>query len=377
MKALHFGAGKIGRGFIGAALAKSGYSVTFADTDAGLVACINRAGSYRVHIVDYNSYTEEICGVAALLSDSEQCIASIAQVQIITTAVSMGHLKDVAPIIARGLRQRCVEGNTSPLNIICCENGIRATSQLKALVFNLLDAQTIAWADKCIGFADSAVDRIVPTISTVEGLDVAVEEFFEWKVDRSVVRGEIAPIEGMQLVDNLDAAINRKLFTLNTAHCATAYFGAMVGCKFIHEAIADSWIEESVRRVIRQSSAALVSEFGIDVSEQKAYAERILSRFANPHIKDTVSRVARDPIRKLSAPLYFTTPINMAVKHNLPYNAIAAAAAAALKYRAEDDAQSLQVAKLIDSIGLEKAISQITSLTDLAVIAAIAEAYYR
>lgn len=375
MKALHFGAGKIGRGFIGAALVKSGYSVVFADTAAELVAHINHVGSYKVHVVDYNSHTEDVCGVTALLSGSKQCVAAISNVQIITTAVSVRHLEDVAPIIANGLKLRCLEGNDAPLNIICCENGVRATSQLKAMVFKLLDASTVAWTNRYVGFADSAVDRIVPTASVTEGLDVAVEEFSEWKVEKSAIKGEIAPIEGMQLVDNLDAAINRKLFTLNTAHCATAYFGAMRGYEFIHEAVADGWIEETVRQVIGQSSAALVVEFGIDELEQKTYAERILSRFANPYIKDTVSRVARDPIRKLSAPLYFTTPINMAVKHNLPYSAIAVAAATALKYRADEDMQSLQIATLIESMGLEKTVSYITSITDPVVIATIAEAY--
>ena len=51
-RAIHFGAGKIGRGFIGALLSQAGYEVCFADVDPQVVEAINRRGGYTVHVTD-------------------------------------------------------------------------------------------------------------------------------------------------------------------------------------------------------------------------------------------------------------------------------------------------------------------------------------
>lgn len=375
MKALHFGAGKIGRGFIGAKLAQSGYKVTFADTATEIVAEINRSHSYTVHIVDYNSYNEDISGISALISDSEQTLKAISEAQLITTAVSMGRLCDVAKIMASGLTLRRKINNNTPLNIICCENGVRATSQFKRMLLQHTDDATTAWIEEHIGFVDCAVDRIVPIVSFGNPLDVAVEEFCEWKVENTALKGELLPIPSMQRVENLDAYINRKLFTLNTAHCATAYLGALRDCKYIHEATNNSWVQERVCKAMSQSSNALIAEFSLSTAEQQRYSQQILRRFANPYINDRVSRVARDPIRKLSPALYFTAPINMALKHSLAIDALAVAVAAALKYRADDDMQSLQIGEMIKNLGIKPTISQITAITNPATVAMIADAF--
>ena len=51
MKAVHFGAGNIGRGFVGLLLHEAGYEVVFSDVAAPLVDAINAASEYTVHEV--------------------------------------------------------------------------------------------------------------------------------------------------------------------------------------------------------------------------------------------------------------------------------------------------------------------------------------
>ena len=70
-------------------------------------------------------------------------------------------------------------------------------------------------------------------------LDVVVENYYEWNVEEKAFKGEIPKIEGMNLVDNLMAYIERKLFTLNTGHAITAYFGYLKGYRTIDESIND------------------------------------------------------------------------------------------------------------------------------------------
>ena len=163
-KVIHFGAGKIGRGFIGAVLNEAGHDVVFADVDKDIIDQINAAKEYTLHIIDRDSCSRRITGVSAIDSTSEELPVLIAEADLITTAVSLKVLPYIAPAIAAGIKTRSAIGNVSPLNIICCENGIRATSTLKQSVTEKLDAQTLEWMKGKIGFADCSVDRIVPII---------------------------------------------------------------------------------------------------------------------------------------------------------------------------------------------------------------------
>ncbi len=374
-KAIHFGAGKIGRGFIGAVLNEAGYEVTFADVNQEIIDLINKEKGYAVHITGQNVYTKEIVGVSAVNSASEELLHLIAEADLITTAVSMKVLPFIAPAIASGLNQRYRSCNTSPLNIICCENGIRATSTLKGYVMERLDAEIIEWMKGTIGFADSSVDRIVPMISLESPLDVAVEEFYEWNVDNTQLVGEPMSIPGMNLTDNLDACVEKKLFTLNTGHCTTAFLGSMKGYTFIHEAICDPQIQKIVRSVMNQSGAALIKKFGIDPEYHAEYVEKIISRFSNPHLNDLVSRVAHDPIRKLGSNLYFAYPMKMAMDLGLPYDKIALAAAAALHYDNPEDPQSVEIRKRVAGSGPAETFSSISGIIDQKAATLVAQAY--
>ena len=135
MKAIQFGAGNIGRGFIGAVLAGAGYELVFADVVEELLSQINYRKEYVVHVSDHNSYDVTVKGVRAVNSGSDEAVSEIVDADIITTAVGLRILKFVAPTVAKGIIARQKAGIGKPLNIIACENGLRATSQLKELVF--------------------------------------------------------------------------------------------------------------------------------------------------------------------------------------------------------------------------------------------------
>lgn len=375
MLALHFGAGKIGRGFIGAVLSKAGCEVVFADVNQPLVDLIRSRGAYSVHIVDTHSHDELITGVSAVNSASDDALDMISRSDLVTTAVSMKVLPLVAPVLAKGLELRRSIGNRNALNVICCENGIRASSQFKAFVYSHMDEDLRQWADDCVAFVDSGVDRIVPPVNCAEPLDVAVEEFFEWNVDALQVKGVLPQIPGMHLTDNLDAHIERKLFTVNTGHVSTAFLGNLKGYTYIHEAIEDEQILGIVRGVLRESSAALVVKFGLDPVEQDAYAGTVLGRFRNPWLKDLVSRVGHDARRKLGPTLYFSYPISMALSAGLSTDMLCLAASAGLHVDIEGDVQNVEIRQMIASMGVAGAIREITGLTDAAVISSIESNY--
>ncbi|KAB0867984.1 mannitol-1-phosphate 5-dehydrogenase [Cronobacter sakazakii] len=378
MKALHFGAGNIGRGFIGKLLADAGVGLTFADVNQTVLDALNARHSYQVRVVGEQEQIDTVSGVDAVNSTSEDVVTLIATVDLVTTAVGPVVLERIAPAIAKGLVLRKAQGNERPLNIIACENMVRGTSQLKTHVFNALEEGDKAWVESHIGFVDSAVDRIVPPSASAahDPLEVTVETFSEWIVDKTQFKGELPTIAGMELTDNLMAFVERKLFTLNTGHAITAYLGKQAGHQTIRDAILDEKIRLVVRGAMEESGAVLIKRYGFDDAKHAAYIEKILSRFENPYLKDDVERVGRQPLRKLSAGDRLIKPLLGTLEYGLPHQDLVLGIAAAMHFRSEDDPQAQELAQLIADKGPQAALAQISGLdANSDVVASAVNAY--
>jgi len=179
MKALHFGAGNIGRGFIGKLLADAGIELVFADVNQVVLDALNARHEYPVHVVGEQAKVERVKGVSAVNSTSDEIITLVSEVDLVTTAVGPQILERIATSVANGLARRSDNGNLRPLNIIACENMVRGTSQLKQHVLKALPQHYHAWLEQHVGFVDSAVDRIVPPseAGSTDPLEVTVETF--------------------------------------------------------------------------------------------------------------------------------------------------------------------------------------------------------
>jgi mannitol-1-phosphate 5-dehydrogenase len=361
-RAIQFGAGNIGRGFIGAVLSQAGYHVVFADVNMEIIDRINHDGNYTVHIMDVESRDLHISDISGVNSGSDDIVAEIVKAELITTAVGLRILPYIAPAIAKGIAARRVASVEAPLNIVACENGIRATSQLKEEVYKHLSADDAAWSATHVGFADCSVDRIVPPVRSENPIDVVVENFYEWNVEEKSFVGGAPHIEGMNLADNLLAYIERKLFTLNTGHAITAYLGRMKGLKTIDESIADATIFAIVKEAMQQSGMALVKKFGFDKEAHFKYIDKIIGRFKNPYLKDDVTRVGREPLRKLSSSDRLIKPMLTAREYGLPCDKLLLGIGAALHYNNPEDPQSVKMQELIAAKGLRQAVAEIASI---------------
>ncbi|MDD7305699.1 MAG: mannitol-1-phosphate 5-dehydrogenase [Peptoniphilaceae bacterium] len=374
-KAIQFGAGNIGRGFIGYLLNKSGYEVIFADVFDNVVDQINTDKEYTIFIKDVKNEEIKVRGIAAVNSTKEDIINQIADASIITTAVGPLNLKKIAPSIAKGIEKRFKENKKAYLNIIACENAIKASESLQNFVYNNLSESTKTYADKYVGFPNCSVDRIVPPSKNANPLDVSVENYYEWNVEKSAFKGQIPQIYGMNLVDNLLAYIERKLFTLNTGHASTAYLGALKGYTTIDQAINDKTIEDKVRAIMQESGQALIKKFSFDKDQHFLYIEKIIKRFKNPYLKDDVKRVGREPLRKLSINERFIKPLNTALSYELPVDNLLEGIAAALHFTNEEDIQALEMQNKIKDLGLKEAIKDITEISDENLIEKIIKSY--
>lgn len=363
MKAVHFGAGNIGRGFIGLLLSQAGYEVCFVDVNEDFVSQLQKRGEYPVTLASDGQETVIVNHVTALSSvtHAAEVVAAIAEADLVTTAVGVSILKFIAGAVADGISKR-VAVSAAPLHIIACENAIGGSAQLKELVYAKLDEDTRRKADASVGFPNAAVDRIVPLQKHDDILKVVVEPFYEWVVDSSQMIPGYTPIEGVHYVENLEPYIERKLFTVNTGHCSAAYLGYLRGYETIQQAMSDEPLTALVREVLEETGAVLVQKHGFDKVEHSKYIDKILERFRNPALTDEVSRVGRSPLRKLSPNDRLVSPALQAYERGLSYTALTRSMAAALLFDVTDDPEAVELQAAIAELGVEAAVTKYTGI---------------
>ncbi|MGB3911530.1 MAG: mannitol-1-phosphate 5-dehydrogenase [Pseudolysinimonas sp.] len=339
MIAVHFGAGNIGRGFIGLLLHEAGYEVVFADVNAELIGALQATPSYRVIEAGAGGVEKTVTGYRAIDSgvDPDGLVAAIAAADVVTTAVGPNILKFVAPAIAAGILARPI--SAGPLAVMACENALGATDLLRAEVLKHAPAAEVGVRAV---FANTAVDRIVPEQST-PGLDVLVEPYCEWAVESAAFGSAVPPIPGAHFVPDLAPYIERKLFTVNTGHATTAYYGRLAGHATIAAALADGAVRSSVEAVLGETAEFLVAKHDFAAVEQRAYLEKTLERFSNPAIDDSVERVGRQPIRKLSRNERFVGPASEIAEAGGAATALLGAMAAALRFDAPGDEEAMKL----------------------------------
>ncbi|MBT2513517.1 mannitol-1-phosphate 5-dehydrogenase [Arthrobacter sp. ISL-30] len=363
MKAVHFGAGNIGRGFVGLLLHEAGYEVVFADVADALISQLSTAGSYNVHEVGEQPQVKTVDNFRALNSATQEdsVVEEISTADVVTTAVGPHILKFVAPVIARGLAGRAPE--LPPLQVMACENAINASDLLHLEIRAAWDGAA-GDLDAVAVFANTAVDRIVPNQEPGKGLDVTVETFFEWVIDRTPFGDYVPVIPGATFVDELEPYIERKLFTVNTGHASAAYFGYAAGLEKISDAMADPGVAAKVRAVLDETTQLLVAKHGFAESEQEAYVQKILARFTNPHLPDTVNRVGRAPLRKLSRHERFIGPAAELAERGITPVALLDAVSAALRFDDGADDEAVELAQVLGESGPAEATERITGLSE-------------
>lgn len=364
MQALHFGAGNIGRGFIGKLLSDASVHVTFADVNEQVINEIAKRHQYPVNVVGEQSTTEIVHNVDAINSSSNEVSDYIAKVDLVTTAVGPQILARIAENMAKGLIARHQQANNAPLNIIACENMVRGTSQFKQEIFKYIPHELHQWMNNHIGFVDSAVDRIVPPATSKTGdiLEVTVETFSEWIVDKNQFIGDIPQIKGMEPVDNLMAFVERKLFTLNTGHAITAYLGFYNNIATIRDAILVDSIRAVVQGAMQESGQVLIKRYNFDPAKHQAYIEKILTRFENPYLHDDTARVGRQPIRKLGSGDRLVKPLLGTFEYELKNSNLLIGIAAALNYRNDDDDQASDLTQQISNKGVVQTFCDISGI---------------
>lgn len=336
MKAIVIGPGRIGCGFAGQVLRASGYELTFVGRGA-IVAGLARAGAYRVRLTDgRHSRDVEVPGVRALdVSDAEAVSAAIAEADLVAVSVGPRNLTGVAPVLAAGLLRR-----TTPVNVIAFENCADPGGCLREAVAGLAPSLRSAGH----GFSGALVSRIVTRrMGNPEAGEPLV--FLGDPPGSFIVHGPsmCAPlpgIEGMQVVTDYGAWLMKKLYTFSAGHASAAYLGALKGYHYVHSAIRDPEIRAAVLAAMEEGQRGLLQRYGPELAGGRAELEEIVARFENAELDDPVSRVGRDPLRKLGPEDRLLGAAKLAAEAGVQPRRLALVAAAAMCFLCSENSSA-------------------------------------
>ncbi|MBS3991743.1 MAG: mannitol-1-phosphate 5-dehydrogenase [Erysipelothrix sp.] len=356
-KACHFGAGNIGRGFIGLILNQAGYQVSFADVNASLIQQLNESKKYPVETLSMPSkrYIVDVELCFDINKDADQLIKTMSTSDLITTAVGPNILPKIAPLFAKALEAKYDNQIFSYLNIIACENVIGGSELLKNEIFKYLNDSAKSFVSEWVGFPNSAVDRIVPIQNNIESLLVKVEDYYEWVIDSLTSKGDLL-IDGAIFTEKLDAFIERKLYLVNAGHAAIAYMGYQRGYTTICEALQDDEVMEHVYSQMLEAAKLLELKHGFNIDELEKYAQKTLKRFSNPEITDSVYRVGRSLMRKLSPNDRFIKPLLELYQYQCDSKHFETSVHYALMFDYSEDDEAVYLNNKIKEVGIVNAL---------------------
>ena len=371
-QAVQFGAGNIGRGFMGQLFFEAGYKTCFIEAVQDLSKALSVEKSYPLRILDAYSKREvdmRIDNIDALhISEKEKILPVIAKAEVIGTAVGVKYLSSIAPLLAAGLLERKkVRGEN--VDVYLCENILDAADQLKKYVLDEVSSRDEKeWIEEHVGFVGTTVARMVPVIDPAlkenNPLLVVADSYHKLPYNGNAVKAARPPIEGMYPVSNFKAEVERKLFVYNLGHAALAYLGFLKGFTYVHETIADRDSFAIFSAALDESSEALLSLYPDDLDREHHNELRrdIHVRYGNPLIKDTISRVGRDPVRKLQPGDRITGSLLLCLEQGIFPEHIAAVCAAALCYSEPGDPEAVKLQKEIEKMGVERVLQKITEV---------------
>jgi len=343
-KLVLFGAGKIGRSFIGQIFSKGGYEVVFVDISKAIVDELNRKKCYQVWLVNDEfkkcHTVKNVRGIHA--TNQEEVVNEVSAADLLAISVGVGALPKTLPIIARGLLKRFSADNRNALDIILAENMVDAADYVR----NELSKHLPSWYDfdKLVGLVETSVGKMVPLISPgdkeTDALKIYAEPYNTLIVDKNGFRNPVPDIENISAKENMKAWVERKLYIHNMGHTAAAYIGHFYypSHQYIYEVLAEEGILEKVRNAMLQSASILLKKYPFDftIEELINHIDDLLTRFQNKALADTIFRAGCDLQRKLAANDRFAGIIRTAVASGMPYESILAALVCALFFNAKD-----------------------------------------
>ncbi len=364
-KAVQFGAGLIGRGFIAELLHDSGYKVVFADVVDDVVDQIKKDGEYPLFTIEEDYAPKIIDNIDAYstIKEPEKVIDELQDAQVLTTSVMATNLDKIAPLIAKALKKR-VGNNPEKITVMACENAMMGSDILKEEILKTGEIGEEELEEVAV-FPNTAVDRMVFAGEHDGKKGIEVGKNYELAIEKDkLVNPDEEIIKGAHYVDNLEKYLQRKIFIINNGHAVSGYLGKQKGYTTLQEVLNDPELLEQVKATMMESARALEAHYGFDIDELETYMnEMMIDRWTLPGVVDEIHRISREPIRKISKGDRILGPAQLCEDYGIDNVNLLRGVAHALKYENPEDSQAVELQEFIKDHGVEEAITKYTGLT--------------
>jgi mannitol-1-phosphate 5-dehydrogenase len=343
-KIVIFGAGKIGRSFIGQLFGCSGYKVIFVDIDPAMISLLNRKGNYRVVIKGEKEEEIIVPDVEAISAlDKDKVSDAVSTAGIIAVSVGKNALEKVIPVISAGILKRSVAAPDVPLDIILAENMRSAADFVREQLKKNLPASFPV--DSMVGLIETSIGKMVPIMPLAElekdPLVVFAEPYNSLILDAKGFKSPIPEVKGLAPKANIKAWVDRKAFIHNLGHATAAYWGysKYPEAVYMYEVLEDKEVLQFTRKVMLQSADILKAAYPGEFtdSDLEDHIDDLIRRFRNKALQDTIFRVGQDLTRKLSSDDRFMGAIHLAMHYGKPYDLILLAMSYGLFFKAKDE----------------------------------------
>ena len=367
MKAVILGAGRIGRGFVTQLLTLNNVDITYFDASDAMVEQMNQIGHYTIHVLGHSDLDLEVDHVKAYpTSDIDQLAACWKESDFIFTACGGKNMPSVGKTIGQAFKKLVAIGGVHLSNIITCENWIDPAKDLEEAILSCLDEKEAKLFKENVGVGESVIlctGTGAPDPSKViNPIDTWVQNFKYLPIDKDAIKTEIPNWEYIEFVDNFGHLLTQKLYTNNTSCGSVAYLGHLKGLTYMAEAANDVEIEPIMDEIYNEINQALIQGMGIDAESQYAFSKRAKAKYTDRDIVDKLTRIARDPLRKLRPEDRLIGPSKIALSIGVKPTAIALATAAALFYDEPDDESAMKLQEMRKEHGVEYILQNVCQL---------------
>jgi len=343
-KIVIFGAGKIGRSFIGQLFGRSGYKLVFIDADPIVVERLNNKKSYRIIIKGEQEEEIVISDLVAIQSaDVTKAAEAVSSAGVLAISVGKNAIEKVIPVIASGLELRYKRNPASPLDIILAENMRSAAEFVRSELIR--DLPQDFPVDTFVGLIETSIGKMVPIMPLAElekdPLVIFAEPYNTLILDAKGFKNPIPKVKGLAPQRNIKAWVDRKAFIHNLGHATAAYYGNYLypEAVYMYEVLAHTEVESFTREVMLQSADILRYAYPDDFtfSDLEDHINDLIFRFRNRALLDTVFRVGQDLTRKLGADDRFMGAIKLAMRYQMPYDKIVKAMSFGFVFNGKDE----------------------------------------
>ena len=324
-KAIIFGAGAIGRGFLGPLLSKLNFELSFVDKNLNLIKKMKSVQSYKAAITNEKKYDIVDVPIRNIYSLEESI--DIKSYDFVFCCVGPKQCYEIA--------KRFENAKT----VISCENDISTVDGLKKLsknsniFFGIPDVITSNTASKQLLEKDELI--------TVTEKGNLIVEKGNFSLPKSILQTNIKQLE---------IHWKCKLFIHNAPHAILSYLGALKKYTYIHEAMSDKSIEKIVLGSINEITEGVIRAGYVPKGFAEKYKNKEIKRFKNKLLFDPITRVAREPLRKLSKDNRIILALRVAQFNKKLPQCTALGVRAALNYYNKNDSESIYLQNIRKSL---------------------------